>query len=225
MPTDRAACSTARHYAIVPAAGQSRRMGSNKLLLEWGGRPLLEHVLAAWLASRIDQVIVVVHAQDRRAQQLCERMGVSPVVPSDPPSDMKESVQHALKFVATHFSPVDEDRWLLAPADMPALSPQLIDSVLGAGCEQRSIIVPQFAGRRGHPVSFPWRLANQVFHLQKEQGVNILLKHHPSRILEVSQPDAIGDIDTPEDYQRLCLRSPDDWTPLSGWQTTFSPSQ
>ena len=45
--------------AIIPAAGLSRRMGEPKLLKLFDGEPLIDHVLKAWLASRVNRVVIV----------------------------------------------------------------------------------------------------------------------------------------------------------------------
>ena len=45
--------------AIVLAAGSSRRMGKNKLLLPYKGRPLLAYVVGNILAAKLGSVIVV----------------------------------------------------------------------------------------------------------------------------------------------------------------------
>src|SRR5688572_25718006 len=47
-----------RSFALIPAAGYGRRMVTPKLLLEFRGRPLIDHALQAWVASQVDQVIV-----------------------------------------------------------------------------------------------------------------------------------------------------------------------
>jgi molybdenum cofactor cytidylyltransferase len=43
--------SSARAFAIIPAAGESRRMGEPKLLLPVNGRPLIAHTISAWLSA------------------------------------------------------------------------------------------------------------------------------------------------------------------------------
>ena len=45
--------------AIVMASGLSRRMGENKLLLDFKGKKLYEHTLDMLEKSKIDEVILV----------------------------------------------------------------------------------------------------------------------------------------------------------------------
>ena len=55
-----------KSFAVIPAAGLSRRMGEKqKLLLPWGDATLIEHVLRAWLDSRIDRIVLVSRRDDR----------------------------------------------------------------------------------------------------------------------------------------------------------------
>ena len=46
--------------AMVLAAGQSRRMGTQKLLLPYRGQPLIAQVVDELLRSPVDQVFVVI---------------------------------------------------------------------------------------------------------------------------------------------------------------------
>ena len=48
-----------RVAAVVLAAGKSQRMGRNKLLLKLGGMTVLDRVLSALEASRVEEVFVV----------------------------------------------------------------------------------------------------------------------------------------------------------------------
>ncbi|MEZ6078052.1 MAG: NTP transferase domain-containing protein [Pirellulaceae bacterium] len=64
-------------FAIVPAAGRSRRMGQSKLLLPWRGTTVIEHVIEAWLRSRVTQVVVVARRDDL---ELTRRVARQPVV-------------------------------------------------------------------------------------------------------------------------------------------------
>lgn len=194
-----------RAFAILPAAGASRRMGRPKLLLPWGQATMIERTLAAWRASRASAVLVTVHPEAAELASLCQAAGAIVVRPAEPPADMKASVRLALAHVERNLAPSDDDVWLLAPADMPLLTPATIDRLIG---ERQTgpghgILAPSHCGRRGHPVLFPWPLAREVAELGDEEGINAFVRRHVVREIEVDDPGIGADIDTPEDYRRL----------------------
>ena len=179
-------------------------MGRPKLTMPWRDSTVIEQVLAAWKASRVSHLIVVVRPDDQDLVDACRRSGIEPVIPGKSPPEMKVSVAIGLNHVQQVYEPSDDDSWLLAPADMPDLSPKVIDRLLeehesGAA----SILVPVNAGRRGHPVLFHWTVAEQVHTLGQDEGVNALLSRNPVRKIAVTDQAIIDDLDTPEDYMRL----------------------
>jgi molybdenum cofactor cytidylyltransferase len=195
---------TPRSFGIVPAAGRSERMGTAKLLLPWGDKTVIEHVLSAWQASRVTHVTLVVRPDDQPLANLGMAAGVDVVRPATAPAEMKISIRLALAHVGQRFAPTATDCWLLAPADMPRLEPALIDRLLAEHRAQHpAILVPTFAGRRGHPVLFPWPLAAEVEQLAAHEGVNALLARHPVREIFCDHPEVLDDLDTPDDYARL----------------------
>ncbi|MCA9206964.1 MAG: NTP transferase domain-containing protein, partial [Planctomycetales bacterium] len=103
-----------RSFAVVPAAGESRRMGRPKLLLPWGDSTVIQTVLAAWQASRVDRVLVVVRPDDAELAEVCRRAGATVVVPGESPPEMKRSIQLALHEIHHRHAPTDADAWLLA---------------------------------------------------------------------------------------------------------------
>ncbi|MFO0903540.1 MAG: nucleotidyltransferase family protein [Pirellulales bacterium] len=203
-----------RSFAILPAAGRSVRMGRPKLLLPWRNAAIIDAVLQTWLAARVDRVVVVVRADDQALANACqaaaeaagdERLAI--VRPTPDPLDMKASVAAALRWLATHEQPTDDDVWLLAPADLPTLSRETIERMLAAADSgRREICVPLHGGRRGHPVVFPWRLACAVDQLGEDEGINRLLTMHPVREVPDELESPPSDIDTPADYARMVER-------------------
>ena len=194
-------------FAIVPAAGRSQRMGTAKLLLPWGDSTILESVLAAWLASAVSRVVVVVHPADQEIADRSAAAGAEVVRPSDPPGEMKESVRIALAYLKDS-APRSTDAWLVAPADMPGLNPRAIDAVirtyeasLPSGGEP-AIWVPRHEGRAGHPVLFPWRMAEEVARLAPAESLKSLFARHAVHYLDTAEPVA-EDVDTLADYERL----------------------
>ena len=198
-----------RSFAIIPAAGDSTRMGAPKLLLPVGSQRLIEPTLAAWKCGGVDKIIVVVRPGDEELALLCRSFGAEVVIPPTPPPQMKDSVQYGLKYVESIFSPASEDVWLLAPADMPNLSPRIVQMLLSSHDPLHpAILTPTLSGRRGHPVLFPWPLAAQTHELRQNEGINALRQSHESREVPCDTLEAAGtapfaDIDTPEDYGKL----------------------
>ncbi|MCC6492196.1 MAG: NTP transferase domain-containing protein [Pirellulales bacterium] len=204
----------AASYAIIPAAGRSARMGAAKLLLPVGDATLIDLVLRAWIPSRVSRIVVVVRGDDLPLRQRCQAYDVDLVAAPASTPDMKASVQCGLQHIARHYAPALVDAFLVAPADLPELSPALIDQVLRAYDPFRPApVVPVAAGRRGHPLLLPWSLAPLVFALTPEQGVNALLDRLPHQEVQWPAAASFDDLDAPADLDRLSRPTPRAPTP------------
>jgi molybdenum cofactor cytidylyltransferase len=196
-----------RYFAIIPACGQSVRMGRPKLLLPLDGRPLICHTIEAWQGAAVTVIAIVVRGDDKELAAVVRSTGVDLVVPDQPPPDMKASVQAALVHLERTYAPAADDAFLVAPADIPRLSPEITAALIEQHRQTPGpILAPTLAGRRGHPVLYPWPLAAQVFALGSGEGLNALSARHTvmeipcdSRFPASSLPFA--DIDTPEQYR------------------------
>jgi molybdenum cofactor cytidylyltransferase len=182
-------------------------MGRPKLLLPWADKPVIEHVLDAWNASRVDHVVMVVPAAGDDGQRLAEiglLAGVDVVVPSVAPEQMKDSVLAALQHITEQISPQPTDAWLLAPADMPRLSAAVIDQLLDTYDPSRpATLVPTCDGRRGHPVLLPFDRAREVAALSADRGVDAIISKGIAVEVPVADAAIAEDLDTPEDFRRL----------------------
>jgi molybdenum cofactor cytidylyltransferase len=213
MPNPSQTPSGPRLFAVVPAAGRSRRMGRPKLLLPLGGKTVVARLLAALDHPAVAGRFVVVRADDAELRAAVEAAGGAPVVPTDDPLDMRASVEHALAAIAARCRPEEFDGWLLVPADHPVLEPEAVAAVIAAwraatAAGARDVIVPTHGNRRGHPTAFPWPLAERVAGMPADQGLNWLLRHGgvSVRELPVDTPAILTDLDTPTDYARLQAR-------------------
>ncbi len=176
----------------------------NKLLLQWNHRPVIDHVLQAWAGSLVKHVVVVVRKNNAELQDICRAYSaVDLVVPEIDPEDMKRSIQCGLRHIDETYRPAKSDRWLVAPADLPTLRSELINRIVEAGRESDSIVVPRFGDRQGHPVSFPWRMLDDVFALESDRGINQLVATGDVRWLQLPAAERPADIDTPEDFRKL----------------------
>lgn len=196
-----------RAFAIVPAAGLSTRMGQPKLLLTIDGQPLIARILAAWKAGGVEHIAVVVRPDDEPLIAAVRGSGIEPVIPSAAPPDMRASLQFGVQHVQQQFEPDQRDFWLVAPADMPRLSPQIIRRLVSeSAVRPGTILIPTLGGRRGHPVLLPWSYAERLDQLPADQGLNALVDASDPQLIPCDQLapcEAFADIDTPGDLARF----------------------
>ena len=196
---------TSRLFALIPAAGRSRRMGSPKLLLPWNGSTVIEQLLNALTRPEITAVFVVVRPDDLELQAVLQRTVAIAVVPDHDPPDMRDSVELGLQAIRDRFHPDDNDSWLLIPADHPLIEPEVLDGMLLRWSSGDSAaLVPKFGDRRGHPTLLRWSLAARAEQLPHEVGINALLRSEPNLVSEwlTDRESVLADLDTPEDYAR-----------------------
>jgi molybdenum cofactor cytidylyltransferase len=197
-------------FAVVPAAGLSRRMGRPKLSLPLGGRTVLECVVTALQQGGVDEVLVVVGPIDPGLTALAEAAGASVLRLTETTVDMRATLEMGLNLLEERFHPRPEDAWLLAPADHPALDAEIVRRLITAHASQssQSIMVPIYEGRRGHPTLIAWRHVSGIRSHPSGKGINDYLRSQNEQIMEVPAPSAavLWDLDTPGDYERLARR-------------------
>jgi molybdenum cofactor cytidylyltransferase len=191
--------------AIVPAAGQSRRMGVPKQLLPFAGTTVIGHIVDELKRSRIDEVCVVVGHQADRLRAALEGRSVRVVVnPDYERSDMLGSIRSGLAAMPAACRVV-----LVALGDQPAITAELVDAMIDCFLTGgRGIIVPVHAGRRGHPLLLAGRYRGEILTGCDQVGLRGLLAAHADDVFElpVSTSAVLSDMDYPEDYQRELAR-------------------
>jgi len=187
-------------YAIVLAAGGSSRMGAQKLLLPFGGKKVITHIVDELLASRIDQVIVVVGSDSDLIEGELSQRSVGIVANPDYSRGMLSSVRCGMEILPSECSAV-----MVVLGDQPSISRKLIDEmILTFGKTGKGILVPCYHGKHGHPLLFMVKYREEIMTSFDETGLRELLTAHPEELFEmdVSDSSVLSDIDSPEDYRR-----------------------
>lgn len=187
-----------RVAAVVLAAGKSSRMGRNKLLLEVGGRTILDRILDAMKASAVDEVFVVLGHDPGSIRPIAEAHGVSTVLNPEHEKGMTSSFQAGLREVTA-------DAAFLVLGDQLGLEPALLDEMeeLMVADPGALIISPVHDGRRGHPVLFRRSLFHEIFSLGEEETMkDIVLRQEEDHRSVRGSMWCTMDIDTPEDFER-----------------------
>ena len=191
-------------YAIVLAAGESRRMGTPKQLLPFGGKTVLQAVVDRLLHSRADGILVVLGC---RADEISASLADRPVRFALNPAyaqGMLSSVQAGVAAL-----PADATAALICLGDQPLVDPAVVDRLIEAHRETGAgIVIPTFDGKRGHPALISLRYRDEILRLSGDPGLKAVMRGHPEDTVEVavSRPEILADIDTPEDYQKALTK-------------------
>ena len=191
--------------AVILTAGASSRMGRDKGLLSLpGGGTFLSRLTRSLLEGGCAEVVAVVGAAEQafRSAVERERLPVRLVRNPDPSRGQLSSLHEALDDLA----PRTPRAIVMAPVDFPLVAPATVRAVIEAWARSGAPVVrPSRSGRHGHPVLFDARVLAELRAADLSVGARAVVRAHASESLdvEVDDPGAFEDIDTPEDYRRV----------------------
>jgi molybdenum cofactor cytidylyltransferase len=191
-----------RIAGILLAAGESTRMGSNKLLSPVSGKPMVRVTAEALLASSASPVLVVTGHERERVEAAFKGLDVRFIHNPAYATGLASSLKAGLAGV-----PGDADGVVVALGDMPLVAGRHVNRLIAAfnPAEQRTIIVPVHAGERGNPVLWGRDHFAEMLELEGDRGAKSLMDRHEDHITEIAmRSDAVlADFDTPEALARL----------------------
>ena len=190
-----------RIAAIVLAAGRSTRMGSNKLLAEWRGKPLVRSAVEAAIKSDAHPVIVVTGHESAEIETALSGLNVRFAHNPDYAQGLSASLKAGIRAV-----PGDCDGAVVLLGDMPEIAPPLIDRMIAAFSpdEGRAILVAMHGHMRGNPVLWAKSFFPAIEELSGDSGAKPLIAAHEDLVCEIEAgPSVLRDIDTPEALAQL----------------------
>lgn len=176
--------------AVLLAAGSARRMGEDKLLADLGGRPLIEHALAAIEAAGLDGPIVAVSPGSRLVAWLAGRGRIVEV--DDHALGMGRSLAAAIGAASAEWRAA-----IICLGDMPFVRPETLSMLAEKGIAN-SILRPSFEGQPGNPLLWGRDHFPALAGLWGDQGGRDLLKGQTAEQIECGDPGVLIDVDTPE---------------------------
>ena len=201
-PTRTAVSATkAKIGVVLLAAGQSSRMGGqNKLLADLDGRPIIRRTVETMLASRARPVVVVTGHMSKEIEAALSDLPLMLAHNPESESGMSTSLRVGLDAL-----PGDVDGAMIALADMPYVSPRIVEMLCDAFSPDAGapICQPRHQRRRGHPVVWAKRYFPELKKLVGDVGGRSVLERHADDVhfVDVDHPGIHTDIDTPEALQ------------------------
>lgn len=196
--------------AVVLAAGQSKRMGEKKELLPICDQPMILQVMEKLLRSkRIDEIIVVLgHRADAVGLALS---GISDervefVGNARYPEGMGTSLAQGARACSWGTETI-----LVVLADAPFFRVEDVERLIDAAEAGAGIVVPVYAGRRGHPVAFAGSYRDRLEALEGDAGARAILEKEADSVVEIETEDEwfLVDIDERDDYEAVKNRGGD----------------
>ncbi|HDZ25983.1 hypothetical protein LCGC14_0530060 [marine sediment metagenome] len=187
-------------WAMILAAGESKRMGKPKLLLPFGEKTMIETIVETVVSSKVEQTLVILGSDREKTEEKIKNYPVKIVYNRDFRSGMLSSVQCGFKSLSEEIRAV-----LVVLGDQPKISTTVINKLIDAyKSSGKGIVLPVYKKERGHPVLIDVKYGEEVENLSPEVGLRGTVYNHPEDILEVDveASSIFQDIDSESDYKR-----------------------
>ena len=180
---------------VIMASGLSKRFGSNKLMADFNGKPMILHALQASDSLKDHRVVVTRHAD---VAALCQEQGVNVILHDLP--HRSDTIRLGLEALG------DVDACLFLPADQPLLRRETVTTLVNQWeADQEKILRPFHNDTPGSPVLFPRWALPELQNLPEGKGGNWVIKNHSEKTaaMQIEDPYELMDADTPETLQFL----------------------
>ena len=180
---------------VIMASGLGKRFGSNKLMADFGGKPMIQRALEATEGLFSRRVVVTRHESVAR---LCREQHVEVVLHDLP--HRSDTVRLGLEALG------ELDVCMFLPGDQPLLRRETVAMLLENWMENPDrIIRPAYEDSEGSPVLFPTWAFPELKDLPEGKGGGVVIKKHPGMLcrVPVADPFELADADTPETLEML----------------------
>ena len=195
-----------REYAaIILAAGESKRMGEPKLLLEIGGKPLIINALELATSSVAQEVFVVTGSNSAQLKTQITNWQdglLSSKVSIIYNQDWQEGIASSIRTGILHAQ--EFDVVLIMLADQPELTIGHLDAIFtGARNSPCGMSATFFVNTIGPPCAFRQEHYDHLFALRGDSGAKQYLVSHYDEVTKVQTGNLWLDIDTPQDFTKF----------------------
>ena len=191
-------------WAVILAAGESKRMGLPKMLLTFSGRTMIEKVITNVSESKIDKIIVVLGAYREALVELISKLPVKYCYNDNYKKGMLSSVQCGFRNLSSVCRAV-----LVFQGDQPLITSNAINEVIEAYLSSgKGIVIPVYKGRRGHPLLIDIKYRDEIEKLNPDKGLRSLTCMFSDDVLEVdvNESGILTDFDTYEQYKKELIK-------------------
>ena len=187
--------------AIILAAGEGKRIGTTKALLNWGNENLINYQINSLSHKSITEKIVVVGSESEKVKKSIFKNEVKIAENNDYLSGKTTSIKKGISYIGN-----DQNDILLIAVDQPRTE-DLINKVVNfhiANPLDKKISMPYKEGHGGHPIIFSNLFLDDLSKIKEESfGIREIIKNNSESIIRFKTTDFSSNIDinTSEDYE------------------------
>ena len=187
--------------AIILAAGEGKRIGTTKALLNWGNENLINYQINSLSHKSITEKIVVVGSESEKVKKAILRNEIKIAENNDYLSGKTSSIKKGISYIGN-----DKNDILLIAVDQPRTE-DLINKVVNfhiANPLDKKISMPYKEGHGGHPIIFSNLFLDDLSKIKEESfGIREIIKNNTESIIRFKTTDVSSNIDinTSEDYE------------------------
>lgn len=185
-------------WALILAAGESKRMKVPKMLLPFNGKTMIEMVIGNVRTSVVNHTLVVLGPYRNEIGNVISNYHVNSCYNERYKEGMFSSVLCGIKNLPEEFESV-----LIIPGDQPFIRPEVINRLIaGYRNSGKGIVMPVYKKKRGHPLLLDSKYRNILKGFHAHEDLRTLSERYPEDVLEITtnSPGILKDFDTKEDY-------------------------
>lgn len=186
--------------AIVLAAGQSSRMGTNKIFLRLEGESLLRRMAGRALAAGFSPVVVVLGRDAEPARQELGALPCLPVVNPRYAEGMLTSIHRGVESL-----PPETEAAAVLLVDQPLVTVEQLEALREAYEASRPpLVVSEYDGVHAPPVLYRRDLFPELLEARGDGCRKRIVRRHLAEAVVLRLPAvALADVDSAEDYERV----------------------
>ncbi len=187
--------------AVILAAGESSRMGKNKLLMDIQGKEVIERVRDE-VSKAVEHYLFVLGDNPPKNIPKLKEMNEDWIVNEEYSHGMTWSFVKGLKALKDQHK--DLDSVMLVLGDQPLVDGDFLCKMVEKWEEDSGIVSPIHNGKKGHPVLFDRKYFDEILSLPKDGIIRDVIHNNDDELHLLEAPKwSIMDMDTPEDYERV----------------------